>query len=89
MVTVRAEPRAGQRVALQVADTGVGITAGALPRIFERFYKADRSRQRDGDGAGLGLAIARHTVEAHGGHIDVESAVGEGTTFTLVLPAAG
>jgi two-component system, OmpR family, phosphate regulon sensor histidine kinase PhoR len=86
-VTVRAEPRAGERVALQVCDTGVGITADALPRIFERFYKADRSRQRDGDGAGLGLAIARHTVEAHGGHIGVESSLGHGTTFTVVLPA--
>ncbi|HXA28637.1 MAG TPA: ATP-binding protein [Candidatus Angelobacter sp.] len=87
-VTVKAEPRAGSRVAVQVADTGVGISVDALPRIFERFYKADRSRQRDGDGAGLGLAIARHTVEAHGGHISVESEVGQGTTFTVVLPAA-
>ena len=87
-VTVKAEPRAGSRVAVQVADTGVGITADSLPRIFERFYKADRARQRDGDGAGLGLAIARHTVEAHGGHISVESEIGQGTTFTVVLPAA-
>jgi two-component system phosphate regulon sensor histidine kinase PhoR len=87
-VTVRAEPHPGERVGLQVRDTGVGIAADALPRIFERFYKADRSRQRDGDGAGLGLAIARHTVEAHGGHISVESAVGQGTTFTVVLPAS-
>jgi len=88
VVTVRAEPRAGERVALQVVDTGVGITADALPRIFERFYKADRARQRDGDGAGLGLAIARHTVEAHGGHISVESELGTGTVFTVVLPAS-
>jgi two-component system phosphate regulon sensor histidine kinase PhoR len=87
-VTVSAEPRAGDRVALLVSDTGVGITAESLPRIFERFYKANRSRQRDGDGAGLGLAIARHTVEAHGGHVDVKSSPGEGTTFTVVLPAA-
>jgi two-component system phosphate regulon sensor histidine kinase PhoR len=87
-VTVQAEPRAGDRVAVQVADTGVGITAESLPRIFERFYKANRSRQRDGDGAGLGLAIARHTVEAHGGHISVRSELGQGTVFTVVLPAA-
>ena len=87
-VTVRTEPLAGDRVTLQVTDSGIGITAEALPRIFERFYKANRSRQRDGDGAGLGLAIARHTVEAHGGHIAVESMPGEGTTFTVVLPAA-
>ncbi len=86
-VTVRAAKRGSGFVALQVCDTGVGITADALPRIFERFYKADRSRQRDGDGAGLGLAIARHTVEAHGGRIDVESETAHGTTFTVVLPS--
>jgi two-component system phosphate regulon sensor histidine kinase PhoR len=86
-VTVRAAERGSGFVALQVCDTGVGITADALPRIFERFYKADRSRQRDGDGAGLGLAIARHTVEAHGGRIDVESETAHGTTFTVVLPS--
>ncbi|HEV7678398.1 MAG TPA: ATP-binding protein [Candidatus Dormibacteraeota bacterium] len=86
-VTVRAARQDAGSVALEVADSGVGITADALPRIFERFYKADRSRQRDGDGAGLGLAIARHTVEAHGGRIDVASEAGHGTTFTVVLPA--
>jgi two-component system phosphate regulon sensor histidine kinase PhoR len=87
-VTVSAAPRHPDALALQVRDTGVGIQPDALTRIFERFYKADRARLRDGTGAGLGLAIARHTVEAHGGRIEVESEVGRGTVFTVVLPRA-
>jgi heavy metal sensor kinase len=83
---------------LRVADTGVGIAASHLPRIFERFYRVDASRARsmastDGGagastdgGAGLGLAICRWIVEAHGGTIEVESKVGKGTTFTVRLP---
>jgi len=76
------------QVAVEVRDTGVGIAPEALARVFERFYKADRSRLRDGDGAGLGLAIARHTVEAHGGRITAASELGHGTVFTVLLPAA-
>ena len=89
-VTVSAWPgeEGATQVALQVRDTGVGIAHDAMGRVFERFYKADRSRLRDGDGAGLGLAIARHTVEAHGGRIEVASEVGHGTTFTVLLPAS-
>ncbi|MHB0870287.1 MAG: sensor histidine kinase, partial [Chloroflexota bacterium] len=79
--------RRGDQVHIWVADTGVGITPDALPRIFERFYKADRSRS--GGGTGLGLAIARHVVEAHGGRIWAESIEGKGSTFTLSLPVAG
>lgn len=77
-----------------VRDTGVGIRAQELPRIFERFYKADRARSRadfigpGGRGSGLGLAIARHVVEAHGGRITAQSVVGEGSTFTFTLPVA-
>jgi two-component system phosphate regulon sensor histidine kinase PhoR len=85
-VVVSAAPLDGAHIAVQVRDTGAGIPPEALPRVFERFYKADRSRLRDGSGTGLGLAIARHAVEAHGGRIDVESEVGRGTTFTVVLP---
>lgn len=77
----------GGRVELRVADSGCGIPASELPRVFERFYKADKSRRRDGEGTGLGLAIARHTVEASGGTIRVESEVGVGSTFIVVLPA--
>lgn len=76
----------GDQVAFRVADTGVGIGAEELPRIFERFYKADRSRS--GGGTGLGLAIARHLVEAHGGRIWAESTPGEGSTFFFTLPVA-
>lgn len=77
-----------------VRDTGIGIQPEELPRIFERFYKADRARAKDGfmgsggSGTGLGLAIARHMVEAHEGHITVESGVGQGSTFTFTLPIA-
>lgn len=73
-------------VCLRVADTGVGIPPRHLPHIFERFYKVDRSRQSKG--FGLGLAIVKHIVQAHGGEIHAESAEGQGTTFTVVLPAA-
>ncbi len=85
-VTVSAE-QAGAEVVIKVNDTGVGIPADDLPRIFERFYKADRARS--GGGTGLGLAIARHIVQAHGGRIWVESVEGQGSTFYFSLPAAG
>ncbi len=75
------------RVAVSVADTGIGIPADDLPRVFERFYKVDRARS--GGGTGLGLAIARHVVLAHGGDIRVRSIEGRGSTFTLTLPTAG
>jgi two-component system phosphate regulon sensor histidine kinase PhoR len=71
-------------VIIAVADTGIGIPAGDVPRIFERFYKADRARS--GGGSGLGLAIAKHIVHAHNGHIWVESIEGVGSTFSFTLP---
>ena len=71
-----------------VADTGEGIPAEDLPRVFERFYRADRSRSRRSGGTGLGLAIARQLVEAHGGRIWVESEMGMGSTFSFTLPLA-
>jgi signal transduction histidine kinase len=69
-----------------VRDTGAGIAAEHLPSIFERFYRADASRQEATGGSGLGLAIVKSIVEAHGGQIRVESALGQGTVFTLALP---
>jgi two-component system phosphate regulon sensor histidine kinase PhoR len=82
------EPEAispGEWVLIAVEDTGIGIPADDLPRIFERFYKADRARS--GGGTGLGLAIAKHIVQAHGGRIWAESVEGKGSTFYVALPA--
>jgi two-component system phosphate regulon sensor histidine kinase PhoR len=75
------------RLEASVTDHGIGIARSDLPRIFERFYKADRARVRGG-GTGLGLAITRHIVEGHGGRIRAESELGIGSTFTMTLPAA-
>jgi signal transduction histidine kinase len=73
-------------VEVTVQDTGSGVSGEDLPYIFERFYRADRSRSRATGGAGLGLAIARQLVEVHGGGIEVESTLGQGTQFTFTLP---
>ncbi|HXM37509.1 MAG TPA: ATP-binding protein [Gemmatimonadales bacterium] len=80
---------AGQRrdgVAVSVTDTGSGIPAEHLPRIFERFYRVDPGRSRHEGGTGLGLAIVKHLVEAHDGRVEADSAVGHGTTIRLVFP---
>lgn len=84
-VTVSAR-QADREVIVSVQDTGTGITAADLPRIFERFYKADRARS--GGGTGLGLSIARHIVQSHGGRIWAESVEGRGSAFHFSLPVA-
>lgn len=71
---------------LEVADTGIGMRQQDLPRVFERFYRVDTARSRATGGTGLGLSIVRHAVERHGGNVQVTSALGEGTTFTVTLP---
>jgi two-component system phosphate regulon sensor histidine kinase PhoR len=75
----------GDRVVLSVEDSGCGIPAEHLERIFERFYRVDRDRSREVGGTGLGLAIVKHIVEAHGGSVSVSSTVGKGSTFSFEL----
>jgi len=76
-------------VRVAISDSGLGIAPEDLPHVFDRFWRGDKSRSRSGGGAGLGLAIARQIVEAHNGRIWAESQVGQGTTFTFLLPALG
>jgi two-component system phosphate regulon sensor histidine kinase PhoR len=78
--------RNGLEGLVSVADTGRGIPADDLSRIFDRFYRVDRSRSREAGGTGLGLAIAKHIVEAHGGRITAASRINRGSTFTFTLP---
>ncbi len=88
-VTLRAFASEDEKtVTVQVEDTGIGILSTDLPRVFERFYRVDRSRARETGGYGLGLAIARHIVENHGGRIWAESQAGRGSTFSFTLPTA-
>jgi two-component system phosphate regulon sensor histidine kinase PhoR len=71
-----------------VHDTGPGVAAEHIPRLTERFYRVDRSRSRETGGTGLGLAIVKHVVQRHGGELRIDSIVGGGSTFTILLPAA-
>lgn len=85
-IRVSATTNDAQTLTVKVADTGVGIAPEDVPRVFERFYKADRARS--GGGTGLGLAIAKHIIQAHGGRIWVESRLGKGSIFCFTLPLA-
>jgi len=73
-------------IILSVKDSGCGIGKEHLPRLFERFYRADKARSRKLGGTGLGLAIVKHIAQAHGGRISVESMPGKGSAFTIHLP---
>lgn len=73
---------------IEVEDTGIGIPADSIPRVFERFYRVDKARSRDMGGTGLGLAIVKHIVESHGGSVSVQSQPGQGSCFCFTLPFA-
>ncbi|HZJ51488.1 MAG TPA: ATP-binding protein [Actinomycetota bacterium] len=79
----------GSDAVARVSDTGIGIPLNAQSRVFERFYRVDKDRSRSSGGTGLGLSIVKHVVELHGGYLGLESQLGEGSTFTVRLPALG
>jgi two-component system phosphate regulon sensor histidine kinase PhoR len=79
--------RDGREAVVEIEDDGIGIPLDSQERVFERFYRVDRARSRDKGGTGLGLAIVKHVVELHGGQISLESEPGQGTSFTIRLPA--
>jgi two-component system phosphate regulon sensor histidine kinase PhoR len=76
-------------VSIAVADQGDGIASEHLPRLTERFYRVDTARSRELGGTGLGLAIVKHILNRHRGRLEIASAVGQGSIFTVWLPAAG
>jgi two-component system phosphate regulon sensor histidine kinase PhoR len=84
-VFLRAES-AGDSVRMSVADQGIGIPENDLPRVFERFYRADKSRSSEHPGTGLGLSIVKHIAQLHSGSVEAESELGKGTTISVVLP---
>ena len=87
-ITVRAQVE-GESIHISVTDEGIGIREADVPRIFERFYRADKARSRELGGTGLGLSIVKHIVQLHGGSVGAESEPGRGTTVSVFLPIAG
>ena len=87
-LTVKDGRRSGPMVSIAVADCGEGIARTHLPRLTERFYRVDPARSRALGGTGLGLAIVKHIVNRHRGQMTIESDVGKGSTFTVLLPVA-
>ena len=87
-ITVRAS-RADGHAVVEIADTGIGISTGDLPHVFDRFYRGERTRSSSLTGTGLGLPIAKRIIEMHNGSISVESQPGRGSIFRITLPGAG
>ena len=88
MIHIRASERSGNTLAIAMSDTGIGIAPKYHARVFDKFYQVDSSKTRRYEGMGIGLSISRSIVEAHKGHIELESEAGKGSTFTVVLPSA-
>jgi signal transduction histidine kinase/DNA-binding response OmpR family regulator len=86
-IAVRVSSRADAKVSVAVTDTGAGIAERDLPHLFERFYRADSSAARTAEGSGIGLSLVRSLVDLHGGDVTIDSALGQGTTVSIVLPA--
>lgn len=86
MITVTASPGAEEDLVVRIADTGIGISKGEIPRLGERFYRTDKTRSRGLGGTGLGLSIVKHLMKAHRGRMTIESALGRGTTVSLHFP---
>jgi two-component system phosphate regulon sensor histidine kinase PhoR len=85
LITIRAR-QIENDIEICVADSGPGISAEHLPRLFERFYRVDKARSRELGGTGLGLSIVKHIVQAHGGRVWVESTPGHGSQFYFTIP---
>ncbi len=85
-VAVTASPEEEGCLTVRIADTGVGIPKGEIPRLGERFYRADKTRSRELGGTGLGLSIVKHLMKAHQGRMTIDSTLGRGTTVSLHFP---
>jgi two-component system phosphate regulon sensor histidine kinase PhoR len=83
---ILAAKKEDKSVIVEISDTGIGIARKHLSRIFERFYVVDKSRSKEFGGTGLGLSIVKHIVQLHNGEIRIDSTLGKGTKFTIVLP---
>jgi signal transduction histidine kinase len=85
-IAIMVKVAGGEQLEIRIQDTGCGIDPEDIPHIFDRFYRADKARTRETGGTGLGLAIVREIIARHHGTVSLESAVGKGSTFIILLP---